>query len=446
VIVWDWIEFVFPSTSQNLDSSMLWKNNLFAVMITLGCVSGAHAQLATGWKAHDWERPAPKVVTPGESNLPLAAPSDAIVLFDGSNLDGWCDPEGKPTKWKIVDGVMESVPGSGYVFTRQAFGDVQLHVEWSSPSKVEGRSQGRGNSGVFLMGLFEVQVLDSFENRTYADGQAAAVYGQYPPLVNASRGPGQWQSYDIIFHRAKFDARGDLTDKATITVLHNGVLVQDNTHPFGPTSWILHHEYKDIGPKAPLSLQDHGNPVRYRNIWVRELNNNPYPPPATPYDSVAFVPSSEQLDKLAGEYGRGFGRYLVVREGRTLRFKANGNDFILVPHSDVEFQLPYTAATVEFKVSEDGKVTGLTYTMGGDSNHAPRRGVDEDKPKPADEPKDEPKEESKDKEPKEEGKDKPAPAEEGKQEAKVDAEASNDSAEKPAEKANPSEQKDSDQK
>lgn len=412
---------------------MIWKNNLFAVMIAMGCVSGAHAQLATGWKAHDWERAAPKVVTPGESNLPLAPPSDAVVLFDGSNLDGWCDSEGQPSKWKIVDGVMESVPGSGYIFTRQAFGDMQLHVEWSSPTKVEGRSQGRGNSGVFLMGLFEVQVLDSFENRTYADGSAGSVYGQYPPLVNASRGPGQWQSYDIIFHRAKFDARGDLTDKASITVLHNGVLIQDNTHPFGPTSWILHHEYKDIGPKAPLSFQDHGNPVRYRNVWVRDLGDYPYPPPATPYDSASFVPSSEQLEKLVGEYGR----HVIVRDGRNLKLRFVGNEFILVPHSDVEFQLPYTAATIEFKVTDDGKVKGLTYTMGGDSGYSPKRGAQEEEAKPAEEPKDEPKADEKD-EDKEDDKD---DKDDDKPEAKDKTEAPAQSAEKPAEPAKEPEQK-----
>jgi hypothetical protein len=354
---------------------------LLAISLSSGLVSTVSAQLATGWKAHDWERAAPKIVTPGESNLPAAPPSDAIVLFDGSSLDNWCDSEGNPSKWNIVDGVMESVAGSGYIFTKQAFGDMQLHIEWAAPVKVEGRSQGRGNSGVFLMGLFEVQVLDSFDNRTYADGQAASVYGQYPPLVNASRRPGEWQAYDIIFHRPKFDARGALTDKATVTVLHNGVLVQDATRPLGPTSWILHKPYRDIGPKAPLSLQDHGNPVRYRNIWVRDLNINPYPPPTEAYDQTSFVPSAEQMDKYVGKYGDSdWPRYEVVREGRELHFLFNGNNFILIPHADAEFQLPYTAATVRFDFGDDGEVTGMQYIMGGDTNRVPKQVEVEDEP------------------------------------------------------------------
>ena len=343
----------------------------FACCLATLPASFASAQLATGWKAHDFDRPAPTVVTPGESTLPAPPPSDAVVLFDGTSLDQWCDDQGKPSKWKIVDGVMESVPGSGYIFTKQAFGDMQLHVEWASPAKVEGDSQGRGNSGVFPMGQFEIQVLDSYDNKTYADGSAGSIYGQYPPLVNASRKPGEWQSYDIIFHRPKFDAKGELVEKAAITVLHNGVLVQDNARPFGPTSWLIHGEYKNIGTKAPLSFQDHGNPVRYRNVWVRQLPEVYYPLPENAYDATSVVPSNEQLDKLVGTYGEEKqGRYKVERQGRTLHFKFGGNDFALLPHTDLKFALPFTAGTVEFEKSDAGEVTGLIYKMGGSTSKA----------------------------------------------------------------------------
>jgi len=207
-------------------------------------VSPIQAQLSTGWKQHDWERARPAIVTPGASSLPLAPPSDAVVLFDGKSLAKWRAADGGPAKWVIKEDVMESVPGSGYIYTVDAFGDVQLHVEWASPVKVEGKSQGRGNSGVFLQGLFEVQVLDSFENITYADGQAGSIYGQYPPLVNASRKPGEWQSYDIIFRRPHYEEDGKLKQPARMTVLHNGVLVQDGVRPLGPTSWLQHHPYQ----------------------------------------------------------------------------------------------------------------------------------------------------------------------------------------------------------
>ena len=203
-------------------------------------VSTTIAQLPSGWRAHDLNRPAPKIVDPGKNNLPAGVPSDATVLFDGSNLDQWNSAEGE-AKWKVVDGAMESVPGSGYVFTKEKFGDCQLHVEWASPATPQGDGQGRGNSGVYLMGKYEIQVLDSFDNSTYADGSAGSIYGQYPPLVNASRKPGEWQSYDIIFRRPRFDDSDELKSPARITVLHNGVLIQNNEEAYGPTNWIQHN-------------------------------------------------------------------------------------------------------------------------------------------------------------------------------------------------------------
>ena len=174
-------------------------------------------------------------------------------------------------QWVVRDGYLEVAPHTGAIVTKRAFGDIQLHVEWAAPVPATGEGQDRGNSGVFLMTHYEVQVLDSYHSDTYADGQAAAVYGQTPPLVNASRPPGQWQTYDIVFHRPRFAPDGAVRDSARVTVLHNGVLVQDNTII---TGWTVHGRVAHYQPHAdrlPLLLQDHGHPVRYRDIWIREL-------------------------------------------------------------------------------------------------------------------------------------------------------------------------------
>ncbi len=225
------------------------------------------------WKIHDMDRPQPKVITPGKPCAePAIPPSDAVVLFGGKDLSEWRNASGEAAKWKVEKGYFEVVKGTGAISTAKGFGDCQLHVEWSAPVPAVGESQERGNSGIFLMGLYEVQVLDSYQNKTYPDGQASAVYGQYPPLVNATRPPGQWQTYDIIFHRPRFDADGKVTHPARVTVLHNGVLVQDNVELTGPTAHKQRPPYQKHADKLPLSLQDHGNPVRYRNIWLRELS------------------------------------------------------------------------------------------------------------------------------------------------------------------------------
>jgi hypothetical protein len=227
----------------------------------------------TTWKVHDMNRPAPTVVDPGTpstQDVVGRAPSDAVILFDGKDLSAWAHKDGSPAKWKVGNGYFETVPKTGYIYTKKAFGDCQLHVEFATPSPAVGQGQDRGNSGVFLMGLYEIQVLDSYNNRTYADGSAAAVYGQYPPLVNASRPPGQWQTYDIVFHPPKFGGDGKITKKARVTVFHNGVLVQDNVEIQGQTSHDV-PEYEAGPEKLPLALQDHNHPVRFRNIWVREL-------------------------------------------------------------------------------------------------------------------------------------------------------------------------------
>jgi hypothetical protein len=246
----------------------------FAIIFVFLSTSVCNAQVDTKYKVHDLDRPIPQVITPGTSSTQEAAgkaPSDAVVLFDGKDLSHWNHQDGSAPKWKVENGYFEVVPKTGYIFTKEAFGDCQLHVEFYEPSPPKGQGQDRGNSGVFLMGLYEIQVLDSYENKTYADGQAAAVYGQYPPLVNAARPPGQWQTYDIVFHGPRFDVSGKLNRSARITVLHNGVLVQDNVEIAGPTALGDPPVYKAHPEKLPLGLQDHNHPVRFRNIWIREL-------------------------------------------------------------------------------------------------------------------------------------------------------------------------------
>ena len=198
-----------------------------------------------------------------------------MVLFDGHDLAQWMQLDSSSAKWIVRNGYIEVAAKSGDIMTRLGFGDVQLHMEWATPAAVHGNGQERGNSGVFLMSRYEIQVLDSWKNNTYADGQAGATFGQLPPLVNASRGPGQWQSYDMVFRRPRFNADGTLARPAQVTVLHNGVVVQDHTELLGPTTYMRRTPYVAHADRLPLMLQDHGEPVRYRNIWVRELAEQP---------------------------------------------------------------------------------------------------------------------------------------------------------------------------
>jgi hypothetical protein len=237
--------------------------------------TAAAAQSPADYPIHSMTRPQPPVVDPGAYPGMQLAPSDAIVLFDGRSLSGWqsADSAGHPARWKVTDGYMEVVASTGNIATTSGFGDVQLHIEWMSPVPAKGVGQERGNSGVFLMGIYEIQVLDSYHNATYADGAAAAIYGQYPPLVNPTRPPGQWQTYDIVFHRPRFDATGNVTRPARMTILFNGILVQDDVALTGPTAHKARPPYAKHADRLPLILQDHGDPVRYRNIWVRELPN-----------------------------------------------------------------------------------------------------------------------------------------------------------------------------
>jgi len=259
------------------------RNSLAIATMAMLWPAAALPQSPTDWPQHDLERPQPPIVTPGTSSTPDAPgqpPSDAIILFDGTDLKAWkSSKSGGPAGWKVENGYMEVVKGTGSIETKQAFGDVQLHIEFRTPTPPEGESQGRGNSGVFFMGgRYEVQVLDSYENKTYPDGQAAALYGQYPPLVNASLPPGQWQVYDIAFEAPRFGDRGQVLSPARVTVSHNGVLVQHASELIGPTANKARPPYEAHAAKLPISLQDHSNPMRFRNIWVRELR----PLPAAP--------------------------------------------------------------------------------------------------------------------------------------------------------------------
>lgn len=216
-------------------------------------------------------KPEPKVVAPGKTNTD--APSDAIILFDGTTGSKWQHKDGSDAKWTVADKAFTVKPGSGDIQSKQKFGDCQLHIEWRVDPNVTGDGQNRGNSGIFLMGRYEVQVLDNYNNinKTYVNGQAGSIYKQYPPLVNACKAPGEWQTYDIIFTAPRFSDNGSVITPAHITVLQNGILVQNNSTVWGNTVYIGSPTYEKHDAKEPISLQDHGNLTSYRNIWVREL-------------------------------------------------------------------------------------------------------------------------------------------------------------------------------
>jgi len=227
------------------------------------------------WHVHDGARPQPTVVTPGTfstDRTPGAPPSDAVVLFNGTDLSKWEAEKGGQAPWKIEAGAMVVAAGTGAIRTKDEFGDCQLHVEWSAPSPPKGTGQDRGNSGVFLMSRYEIQVLDSYGAQTYPDGQASAIYGQFPPLVNAARKPGEWQVYDIVFTAPRFNGTA-VVAPATATVFHNGIVVHNKTELIGSTVHRALGTYTPHPPKAPLTLQDHSHPVRYRNIWIRQLKS-----------------------------------------------------------------------------------------------------------------------------------------------------------------------------
>jgi hypothetical protein len=220
-------------------------------------------------KLSEYYEPASPVVAPGKTASD--APADAIILFDGKDASKWQAKNGGNVAWTVEDGALTVKAGTGEIRTKEGFGDCQLHIEWRTPAVVKGDGQGRGNSGIFLMGKYELQVLDNYNNKTYVNGQAASIYKQLPPLVNVCRPPGEWQTYDVIFTAPTFNENGSVKTQARITVLHNGVLVQNNQAIWGATQYIGIANYEKHGPKEPISLQDHGNPVSFRNIWIRNL-------------------------------------------------------------------------------------------------------------------------------------------------------------------------------
>jgi hypothetical protein len=242
----------------SLSSGLHW-NRLARLACGLALAAGT-----CGWLLAAESKPPtePKIIDPGPP------PADARVLFDGKDLNQWKNEKGGAAQWKLENGTMV-VNGTGSIISKEEFGDVQLHVEWATPTEVKGHDQERGNSGVYLLGRYEIQVLDSYDNKTYFDGQAGAFYGHFAPLVNVSRKPGEWQTYDIIFHAPKQETPAGKVAAGSFTVLHNGVLVQDHVPVGGnPTTAA---KLKGVASKGPLILQDHGNPVRYRNIWIRRL-------------------------------------------------------------------------------------------------------------------------------------------------------------------------------
>src|SRR6266850_2290281 len=339
----------------------------FCFQFIILCAWGLSAPLAClaqpdpNWLDHDRTRPLPPVVTPATPSTQETsgkAPSDATVLFDGKDLSQWVSMEGKPTKWIARAGYMECVKGSGYVRTLQNFGDCQLHIGWAAAGPGEGEGQGRGNSGLFFgSDRYEVQVLDSFESKTYADGSAGAIYGQYPPLVNATRPPGQWQFYDIVYTAPRFSAEGKLLSPVRLTVFHNGVLIQNNVELTGPTSWLERAPYRVHPEKQPLALQDHGNPVRFRNIWVRELGKP---------GRKEFTLPPALLESYTGKYEN----IEVSREGEQLAARVGGVKFTLFAEAPTKFFAKTTDVKIEFPAGDKGKVDRLIWSVGEGANEA----------------------------------------------------------------------------
>ena len=360
------------------NTSVLLVSGSLLLALASGCAAPRHAHSAPQWPAsqvsssdqpdpnwldHDRDRPQPRVIvpaTPGSQAQPGKPPSDATVLFDGTDLSNWCSMDGSPTKWIMGDGYMECVKGSGYVRTKQNFGDCQLHVEWATPVPAHGEGQGRGNSGVFFgLDRYEVQVLDSYQSKTYADGSAGAIYGQYPPLVNACLPPGEWQIYDIIYTAPRFNAERKLISPARMTVFQNGVLIQNNVTLTGPTSWLERAPYQPHPEKQPISLQDHGNPVRFRNIWVRELGKP---------GKKEFTLAGSLLDSYTGEYGN----IEIARDGDQLVATVGGVRFLLFAESPTKFFAKTTDVQIEFPEGGHGKPTRLIWSVGEGANEAKR--------------------------------------------------------------------------
>lgn len=321
------------------------------IFFTMTLAQPSWAQLETGWKAHDLDRPLPPSVSPSAPATTLLPPSDADILFDGKNLNQWRDSQGGPSKWKVADGVLIATPKSGSIYTKKKYGDCQLHIEWLIPADTKRFGQSKGNSGVFLMDNFEVQILSTFKNKTYADGMAGAIYGQYPPLVNAAKPLGKWQSYDIIFNRPRFNNDRSLSSPARMTVLHNGVLVQNNSELLGPTAWIKPRPYTQIPDKRSLSLQEHGSPIEFRNIWIREISND-RSQPKQPYPKSKVELTEDQRTRLLGDYGD----FQITQTGTQLHCQFFQVKMELLPLSESEFIMKSCAGKLTFDFDQAGQV------------------------------------------------------------------------------------------
>lgn len=331
-----------------------------------------HAPAPPGWLQHDMDRPQPPRVEPAanlDTRFPVAPPGDAVVLIgpDGAGLDNWETDGGEPAPWRVADGSLVVEPGTGGIRSKESFGDVQVHIEWMPAAEPGKDGQNRSNSGLFLAdGRYEVQILDVWDNQTYADGRAAALYGQYPPLANATRPPGEWQAYDVFFRLPRFSDGGELLEEARMTVVHNGVLVQNNEVLPGTTIWL------ESLPYAPhdggrIGLQDHGSPVRFRNLWVRRLPEREAPPAGYAQFDAADLTAAER-DRLVGSYAREEGGTFVIErldDGLGLSMPWRPGVLPLVPLSPTSLQLQNTAGRFDVALDDAGAVTGLTFTMGG---------------------------------------------------------------------------------
>ena len=346
---------------------------LLATTGLIACFAGEEVRKTgtdNGWKQHDIHRPKPIAVKPPNDPAGVLTPNDAVVLLDGTNLDAWESTRGGSAEWKLAEGAMEIVPGKGAIRTKGKFGDVQLHVEWASPSPAKGTGQDRGNTGLFLMSRYEIQILDSYQADTYADGQAGALYGQYPPLFNASRPPGVWQTYDIAFRRPRFAKDGSLVEPARATLFHNGLLVQNNEELLGQTTWLKWQPYEAHEDAAPIELQDHGHAVKFRNMWLRNLPERAQPT-AEALKKPEIVTLSEQaLDQIAGQYVMGSKangtRVSITKAQNHLLVKLPflPTALVIEPTAPLVFTMPHTDGQFTFKEDANHKITGATFQIG----------------------------------------------------------------------------------
>ncbi|AMV40411.1 family 16 glycoside hydrolase [Planctomyces sp. SH-PL62] len=327
----------------------------------------------SGWRQHDVHRPKPTVAEPADWSLAAPAPPDAVVLFDGRNLDAWESASGGPAEWTVADGGFAVAPGKGAIRTKEEFGDVQIHLEWASPDPAVGTGQNRGNSGLFVMGAFELQIIDSYKADTYADGMAGALYGQYPPLYNATKPPGAWQAYDIAFRAPRFSPDGALREPARVSAFLNGVLVQDNESLVGGTSWLEAVAYEPGVSTGPIELQDHGHPVKFRNIWLRKLPERRPPTDAERQEPKVVALPAAELDALAGSYAE-----QAEERGLTIEVTRQGDDLLMrlpfratplriVPIAPLQFVLPYTQGGLTFEKDEKGRAKAVQLTIGDGS-------------------------------------------------------------------------------